>query len=48
MKLIIILSMTYSTIADYNKYLIEFKQQVDIIEYVKNVNKIIYCQLVKY
>jgi uncharacterized protein YoxC len=34
--------MTYSNIPDYNKYLIESKTQIDIIEYVKTVNKIKY------
>jgi len=34
--------MAYSTIPEYNNYLVEFQQQVDIIEYVKNVNKIKY------
>jgi hypothetical protein len=34
--------MTYSNVTDYNKYLIESKTQIDIIEYVKTVNKIIY------
>jgi exonuclease VII small subunit len=34
--------MAYSTVQEYNDYLIESKLQVDIIEYVKTINKIKY------
>lgn len=35
-------TMTFATPEDYNNYLIENKENVTIIDYVKQINKILY------